>query len=268
MAWYPKATKKPLPQNSTQPKITPISVVYHTAVSTGSSLYNFFNGRSQGVESHFYVTTSGKVEQYMSTDRRADCQLDGNKYAISIETQDNGASNPNDIIPWTPAQLSALVDLTVWLCRTHGIPARKCERYNGPGLGYHSLFTGRPGWNQHHACPAKNRIAQFPTIVSRVSAALEHGSTPANTEEDLTPAQAKQLTDALAAIQHVSERQEAIYNSLLKGEQTWGARAQQAGVDASNNVEEEAARLQEAIKFVDDKVDALTALVKQMQESK
>ena len=165
---YPLATYRELPQAKTEPFLTPISVVWHTAVSWQSSLYGFFNSpAANGVESHLYLRIDGTWEQYMPFNRQADCQRDGNKYAISIESQDNGASDPDDITPWSTAQLESSSRFLVWAHENLHIPLRVCPAYNASGIGYHALFTGDPGWNKSHACPARRRIAQFPTILER-----------------------------------------------------------------------------------------------------
>ena len=204
MAWYPKAARRELPQNRTARSISPRSIALHTAVSNGSTLYAFFSGRSGGVESHFYVTETGTVEQYMDTAKRADCQLDGNAYAVSIETWDGAgdvwdARNVNRIPPWNAKQVEALVELMAWICRTHNIPATKCPRWDGRGIGYHAQFTGgAKRWNEHHACPGPTRIRQVPTLIAQTKAALDGAATkpaPAQEEDDLTPEQATQLAE-------------------------------------------------------------------------
>jgi hypothetical protein len=184
--WYPKADRKELPQARTQPAITPRSVALHTAVSTGRSLYSFFNGRSNGVESHLYLRLDGTWEQYMPFNVRADCQRDGNRYAVSIESQDNGAADADDIIPWSSAQVKALVDFLVWFNREWGVPLRKVPTWDGWGIGFHAQFTSDryPRWNANHACPGPKRIAQVPGIISRAAAAAAGGGGGSDEGED------------------------------------------------------------------------------------
>lgn len=179
MAKYPNAVWKPLPRNSEQPAIKPVGVVLHTAVSNGSSLYDFFNGRSNGVESHFYVKQDGSVEQYMDTGIRADCQLDGNSWTkngvrygfLSIETWDGGKP---DTTPWNQKQLDSIVSIIAWASKTHGFPAVRANSAQGTGIGYHAQFTSTsfPRWNETHSCPAKLRTAQVPDIIKSVQARL------------------------------------------------------------------------------------------------
>lgn len=198
MAWYPKAARRELPQNARQPRITPRSIALHTAVSNSSDLFSFFNGRSAGVESHFYVTKGGGVLQYVDTARRADCQLDGNDYAVSIETWDGAGTsvwpdwrtNGNGGPPWNADQVSALVQLMAWICRTHSIPAIRCPAWNGHGIGYHSQFTGGARrWNEHHACPGTARIRQVPGLIADVAAVLAGGAAPTVTPATTPPSE-------------------------------------------------------------------------------
>lgn len=206
MPWYPPAIRRELPQNRTARAITPRSIALHTGVTNQTSLYSFFNGRSQGVESHFYVREDGTVEQYIDTAKRADCQLDGNNYAVSIETWD-GAGRVWDgaavakIPQWNAAQVDALVDLMAWICRTHDIPATKCPSWDGEGIGYHSQFTGGPKrWNEHHACPGPARIGQVPTLIAKTKTALAGAATQPAPEDDMSPEQAQQLAEIHATI--------------------------------------------------------------------
>lgn len=186
MAWYPGATRRELPQNKTQKKITPRSVVLHTAVSNSSDLYSYFSSGRTDVESHFYIDKNGNVLQYMDTTVMAHCQLDGNDYGVSIETWDGAGSvwdgnNVNKIPAWNAKQVAALTKLIDWICKTHNIPVRKCPAWDGKGIGYHAQFTGRPGWNTSHACPGPARIAQIDGVINRVkNYSNEGGSAVAN----------------------------------------------------------------------------------------
>lgn len=202
MSRYPGATWKPLPQNATQPKIKPVGVVLHTAVSNGSSLYNLFDGHSDGVESNFYVRKDGSIEQYMDSATRADCQLDGNSWLsggtrygfVSIETWDGGKP---DSTPWNAAQLASIAALVLWLSRTHGFPLVKATGVHGHGVGYHAQFTtpassSALSFNHSHSCPTPTRIKQVPGIIARAVAlskppAVETAKPTPPKEEDALP---------------------------------------------------------------------------------
>lgn len=172
MSWYPKATRLELPENRTQPRIRDATqIILHSAVDAPgrSSLFGFFRRADVKVESHFFVTLDGRVEQYMDTTVVADANYKANPRAISIETEDDG--NPNER-PWSSAQLATLRALMVWLCRTEKIPARACSAWDKPGIGYHSQFGGI--WTPYRGktCPGRARIPQVPGLIRSVAAAL------------------------------------------------------------------------------------------------
>ena len=166
MAICPFAVWRPLPENSTQPRIAPRAVVLHTAVSAAQSLYGHFLNFSD-LESHFYVNEFGIIEQYLDTTIRADANLNANGFAVSIETWDGGT-----IRPWNPLQVEAIVRLVDWLCATHGIPRVQIPRWDGAGIGWHVMW-GAPGpWTPvAKECPGGPRIDQTRNvIIPRVAA--------------------------------------------------------------------------------------------------
>lgn len=207
MAWYPHAIRKELPQARTQPTIQPVGVVLHTAVSNGSSLYDYFNGRSGGIEAHFYLREDGSFEQYMPTTVRADCQLDGNSWLdgsirkgfISVESWDgypNGWANDSDVPPWNLKQLVSLAALLAWLSKTHGIPLEKATGPHGVGIGWHRQFTNTSPykWNQTHACPGDRRIAQIPGLTGDAKSQLEESDDMPTAKEIVDEWMARQTT--------------------------------------------------------------------------
>lgn len=170
MARYPVAVWKPLPENKTQSVIVPRAAILHSAVSKAHSLWGFFGRRDVVVESHFYVYEDGTVEQYMDTERQADANYKANPFAISIETWDGG--NP-DVRKWNEKQIAALTALLVWLCETHpSIRPRMIRRWNGKGIGYHSLFPGIWTPVRGKTCPGKARKPQVPEIIENVREAM------------------------------------------------------------------------------------------------
>lgn len=174
MPVYPKAIWKPLPESSTQPKITPRVAILHTAVSNADSLYGYFASAGIGVESHFYIRGNGIVEQYIDTSIQADANYHANGFAVSIETWDN-----KQIIPWTPEQLISIVDLLDWLCKVHPtIKRQACPSWNGSGIGYHSQYLSE--WSKYagKVCPGRPRIAQVGGIITAVQKlAVKGGAT-------------------------------------------------------------------------------------------
>jgi hypothetical protein len=97
-------------------------------------------------------------------------------------TEDDSAGRGSDILPWTPAQLDALVALADWCCDTHDIPRRRASSARLPGaagIAYHSQpmrerfdSSSHNPWTayQGKTCPGDARVAQYPTVVARVAA--------------------------------------------------------------------------------------------------
>ena len=186
MPVYPAASWRPIPETHTQGRIRPRAVIVHSTAGRGSLYGWWLNPDSDGLEAHFWVAETGRVEQYVDTTVRADANGDANAFAISIETESSPAATER----WTEAQARAIVDLIVWCCRTHGIPPRVMTSSTGSGLGWHVMF-GAPGpWTKVRGktCPGPARIPQFRgEVVPAVQRAL--GAQP---QEDPFP----MLTDA------------------------------------------------------------------------
>lgn len=155
MGFCPFAEQKILPESSKQPSIKPRAVILHSAAGRGS-LYKFFLN-SSNLESHFWVSETGVIEQYISTNVRADANLNANSFAISIETESSVTATER----WSPAQAAAIVKLVTWICDTHGIPKKQIESATGSGIGWHIMF-GSPGpWTPvAKSCPGPARIKQ------------------------------------------------------------------------------------------------------------
>lgn len=220
MALYPGAELRLLPESATQRAIVPRIVIDHTQAGTGS-LYGMWQG--SGLESTFWVSLTGVVEQYMDSEVRSDANLEANGWhedgvyygAVSIETENSpeatqaayrggeGAAAFNRD-PWTPEQLAALIDLHSWLADTHPMILR--QRCNAPtvggsGLGYHSMWgTGPTPWIPYKSrgkeCPGRTRIAQWNETL--LPAFVNPTATP--NPEELTMADITALNTKLDAI--------------------------------------------------------------------
>lgn len=206
MARCPFAEWKPIAANSSQPTIKPVGLVLHTAVSNSNALRPWSN-----IEWTFYVGKNGELTQFMDTTVRADCQRDGNSWVkngvrygfLSVETWDGAGvvwdgKNTAKCPRWTDAQVKTLAKLGAWLHDTHGIELIKATAPQGKGIGWHAQFTSStfPRWNANHACPAAQRIAQFPSVLKAMQDAAN--STP---EDDmpLTDAEIKKIAHAVWA---------------------------------------------------------------------
>jgi hypothetical protein len=156
VALCPFAKHKLIPPGSNDPRITPRVAILHVAVSIAASLFAFFRDRSGGIESHFYITLTGRIEQYRDTGWQADANYQANDFAISIETAGWGNGR------WNRRPLAAIKRLLTWLHETEGIPLQRCPQWDGAGVGYHVQF-GSPGpWTPvSKSCPGPNRIKQY-----------------------------------------------------------------------------------------------------------
>lgn len=167
--WYPGAVKKEIRPGSSDPPIIPIGVILHTDASNSASLYNYFNGPSGGIESHFHIPKKNPVEQYRSTGYEADANLkansfydDGVRYGfISVETQGLAGD------PWTDYQLAEIKKLILWARSVHSkIQLRVCLGPFAAGIGYHTLFGSPSPWTPvAKSCPGPVRIKQFNDVL-------------------------------------------------------------------------------------------------------
>lgn len=224
MAWYPEAVKKLIKPGPNDPPIVACGAILHVDSGDASSLFSYFNGRSDGIESHFFVKKDGSVEQYRDTAFEADANLKANSFLdtsgvqivrkgfVSIETQGKDAGE------WTDAQIATLKRLLRWLSETHDFPLRVCATPTSPGVGYHTLF-GSPGpWTPYtKTCPGPDRVRQFNNVL------VPWMAQETGTEDDMTPAQMQELKDFIEA------RLDAYFTGMQKWErQTDKADAERA----------------------------------------
>ena len=168
MAIFPKAKYRPVSGLEKDPPIKAIGVILHVTGDTAGSPYNYFNGPSGGIESHFFISTEGEVEQYRDTDREADANYHGNSFIrngdrlgfLSIETEGEAPGF------WNNLQLTRIKELLLWLNKAEGIPLVECPAWDKPGIGYHIMW-GSPGeWTpKAKSCPGPNRIKQFKEVI-------------------------------------------------------------------------------------------------------
>lgn len=158
MALCPFAVHELLPENNTQNRINPTTVICHRAVSSAQDLYGYWNSPGVVLESHFYVGPDGTIYQYMDTNVRADANVQANAFAVSIETWDGG--NTPDSMEWSPVQVYALKRLIKWICDVHGIKKGPATSWNGGGIGGHNWFPTE--WaDGPRGCPGTARNAQL-----------------------------------------------------------------------------------------------------------
>jgi len=188
----PFATHRLLPESTTQPHITPRIAILHSAAGRGS-LYGWFKDNSS-LESHFWVSDEGLIEQYMDTNRRADANRNANAYAVSIETE----SSPQATERWTPAQAAAITRLLDWLCREHpDIERQQCDRPDGSGIGWHTMWGSPSPWTPvAKSCPGPARIPQARDEIIPAVIAAGSPSEPKEWSDMATEAEVKAAVKA------------------------------------------------------------------------
>lgn len=188
--FYPYASWHPLPENATQPIITPVQLILHTEASSGKASnqasWNYWARADIVSEAHFLLDMAGDMWQCMATNRRADNNVKANVRAISIETQDLGGTTV-DQTPWTEEQLDQLAGLAAWCHLRWSIPLAPCPTWDQPGTSPHNAYPSQ--WSSSaHSCPGKARTAQMPEVLRRAQAIVEWTPpTPPHLEDAQTP---------------------------------------------------------------------------------
>lgn len=188
MARYPGATWRPITANLGGPLTRYDCAILHVDAGGAASLFGQFNNPDANASAHFYVTYSGKVEQYADTNRQTWTSGAARSRSIGIETQGLGPGK------WTDAQVKALAQLLVWLHKTHGIPLvlMPNSRLSAKGIGCHRYgvdgnFPALPSpqagriqrgggelWSSSRGkeCPGNARVLQIPTIIAMAKTLL------------------------------------------------------------------------------------------------
>jgi hypothetical protein len=155
---YPPARWLPVPSFGTR-LVDLRGMVLHVQVGYGS-LHSYFGNPANQVSSHFWVSETGQVEQYVDTSDMSWAQAAGNDAYLSVETE----GLPAD--PLTGYQVTALSALFSWVARTLSVPLQTCD-HGGHGFTTHAHFpsgVADPAWGDH-PCPGAARAAQLPELV-------------------------------------------------------------------------------------------------------
>lgn len=135
----------------------------------GADLRDWFDEQyaktRERVGATFQVYAHGGVDQLCDTESVVYAQFGASRWAVSIETEDDGHAST----PWTPRQLASIERLLRWLHHEHGIPLRAMRTAGDSGIGYHQQF---PVYNRDgHDCPGRVRVEQLlHTILPAVGA--------------------------------------------------------------------------------------------------
>jgi hypothetical protein len=187
---------KPLPEAGAPDGYTKTQMIYHSTGTRGSAAgnWNYFFRADVLVESTFIVgySPSDPTLQIMDSTDRADANGRANQRGISVETVGTGDE------PFTDWQVQELIRLGLWARKTHGILPRIIPSEPEGGFGWHVMF-GAPGpWTSSpgKVCPGAVRIQQLKTVIFP---AIFAGTFPV--EDDMTPDQARVLTETRNAVQ-------------------------------------------------------------------
>ena len=121
-------------------------IAIHKQEGNGS-LYGWFMNPSAKVSSHYWVSKSGTVEQYIEDDSTAWCTYGINGASIGIEHE----GLANDVV--TDAEYQSSMELVAMLCQKYNIPARYVNR-DGIIAGQSGVVIHRDVPNNSTSCPA------------------------------------------------------------------------------------------------------------------
>jgi hypothetical protein len=203
LAWYPLATKLPIQPGSNDPPITPIGAILHVDAGNSGNLFNYFNGPSKGIESHFHIPKAGPIQQYRDTHYEADANAKANSFLVngkrvgfvSIETQGLGRGE------WNEHQLTHIKTLLKWLAETHNFPLQVCKSSTSPGVGYHVMWGAPGAWTPYAKdCPGPDRVRQFhQVLVPWFKAGAPLGAVKVDGGNVVTPEQMQELKNYFEA---------------------------------------------------------------------
>lgn len=177
-----KAIVSPLdPEATTQPFITPRSIIYHTnsgsVYSTWQRLKIYLMRAGIDIEPHFDVDLNGVLAGFIPLNRKADCNYKANRWydkdlakwfgAISFESADHGyPALENE--PWTIEQLNSIIGASVIICIAYGVWCTPTASWNDTGIDYHSKYKE---WSVYvgKTCPGAARKRQMPFIHNEVA---------------------------------------------------------------------------------------------------
>ncbi|MER6031021.1 N-acetylmuramoyl-L-alanine amidase [Streptomyces sp. NPDC001851] len=164
MARMPGAVWRPVVNAHKNGVLERRGLVLHVQAGTNSP-FGFFNNPAKQVSSDFWVSTMGRIEQYVETGvDYAFAQHLGNPYYASVETE----GHPDT--PLTPAQVEGVAHIYAWGNSTFGWPLHVVDSTTQPGLTWHGV--GGDAWGGHPHCPGDKRKAQRGRIIDRATEIL------------------------------------------------------------------------------------------------
>lgn len=164
---YPFAVWTPLPETATQPRIDTTTFILHSMagprLTTLVAITRYYRRDDVTGEPTLALDLDGRACQYMATDQRADNNARANRFAASIETQDQGAATL-PTTPWTDPQVAQLAGMAAFLHLAEDVPLARPVSWDSGGVDGHrafaewSIYTGK-------TCPGDARWAQIPLVI-------------------------------------------------------------------------------------------------------
>lgn len=152
-----------LPETWSQTIIVPRLIILHSQSgprrTAAEALVAFMRRADIVGEAHLIPNLDGTIRQTMPFNVRADCNYKANPFAISMETQDEGAPTL-PTTPWALPQLDVICNAIAAIGHKYGVPYTNPTTWTDAGVGYHSQykewssFTGK-------TCPGAARIRQM-----------------------------------------------------------------------------------------------------------
>lgn len=172
MEWLEFAEKKPVNYtNQTMRRSSPSTLILHSAVG---SKWKWDNNQPQTLhkhfltnplESHFFVDKDGRIEQYVPLTHTADANYYANRWAVSVETADDG--DP-DRTPWTTDQIDSIARIAAHLNTHNGLPLDLTRHVEDSGINGHTSHGAPSKWTPVvKSCPGAARKQQIPTIIAK-----------------------------------------------------------------------------------------------------
>lgn len=177
--WYPGAVRRQVSGEAKDPPIEPVGVILHVAATETTSLFQYFNGPSGGIESHLFIPYEDDRpdEQYRRLTHEADANFRGNSWLSggrrlgyhSVETEGLGTGGASKG-RWTPHQVDRIVSFLRWDAAEFDFPIRAATSVFSGGVGWHVQSGAGPrttSWSNAKGkqCPGSGRIAQVEDLI-------------------------------------------------------------------------------------------------------
>lgn len=163
----PFAAWKPIINNQGPALTSILGLVVHVQQGN-NSLQGYFSNPATQASSHFWISKSGILEQYVDTTVQAWTQAAGNSSYLSVECEGF------DTEPMTAEQIDMCASLFDWICQTFMVPVQTTN-HSGKGLTTHSFYPSGipdPTWG-NHPCPGSLRLPQLPSIIDQLTQPTE-----------------------------------------------------------------------------------------------